>query len=161
MIFVTVGTERFPFDRLLRSVDKLCDRLGGEPVFMQTGHSTYRPQCTYQAFLEYDAMQSSLREARIVVSHAGAGSLLQCASLGKIPIMMAREKRHREHVDDHQRMLAERMADRAMVLLARNEEELEACVLDYDARIRRLARPTSAVPKLEQYLERIVADGKW
>lgn len=74
MIFVTVGTERFPFNRLIAAVDKLQDSFNGEPVFMQTGSCTYSPSCPHQAFIPYHDFCEKIREARIVISHAGAGT---------------------------------------------------------------------------------------
>lgn len=132
MIFVTAGTERFPFDRLIRAVDELQESLNGEPVFMQTGSSTYRPSCPYVRFLSYHEFCEKIREARIVVSHAGAGTLLMCAELGKVPIMLARQSGLGEHVDNHQQMLAERMVDQGRIILAERAEDLRELIHRYD-----------------------------
>jgi UDP-N-acetylglucosamine transferase subunit ALG13 len=132
MIFVTAGTERFPFDRLIRAVDELQDNLNGEPVFMQTGSSTYRPSCPHEPFLSYPEFCKKILEARIVISHAGAGTLLMCEELGKVPVMLARQGALGEHVDDHQQMLAERMADQGRIILAQRVEDLPELIQRYD-----------------------------
>ena len=55
MIFVTVGTHEQPFDRLIQKVDALCaDGTLTEPVVIQTGVSTYRPEhCRWEPFFPY------------------------------------------------------------------------------------------------------------
>lgn len=156
MIFVTVGTERFPFDRLIRAVDALQDVLGDEPVFMQIGSSVYAPSCPHERLLSYEEFRKKIHEARIVVSHAGAGTLLMCATLGKVPIMMARKRCFGEHVDDHQQMLAERMAERGLILHVDSPESLQECIVRYDGHC--LARSSSNLtePTLAHHLKELL-----
>jgi UDP-N-acetylglucosamine transferase subunit ALG13 len=132
MIFVTAGTERFPFDRLIRAADELQESLNGEPVFMQTGSSMYMPSCPHERFLSYPEFSEKIREARIVISHAGAGTLLMCAELGKVPVMLARQGQLGEHVDDHQQMLAERMVDQGRIILAEQADDLRELIHRYE-----------------------------
>ena len=94
MIFVTVGTEKFPFDRLIRYVDRYLD--SGrilEDVFAQIGCSKYKP-CNFQYcdFMEYHEMTEQIRLARVVITHAGIGSYLTCLNLNKVPIIFPRGK---------------------------------------------------------------------
>ena len=43
MIFVAVGTQKFPFDRLLKKIDKLImANIIKEEVYAQIGHSMYK-----------------------------------------------------------------------------------------------------------------------
>lgn len=45
MIFVTVGSQKFSFDRLLKKVDQMAgNHMLVEEVYMQTGNSTYEPR---------------------------------------------------------------------------------------------------------------------
>ena len=42
MIFVTVGSQKFSFDRLLTKVDQMAgEHMLTEEVYMQTGNSTF------------------------------------------------------------------------------------------------------------------------
>lgn len=44
MIFVSVGTQKFPLDRLFKEIDSLIEQgLINEPVFAQIGTSNYIP----------------------------------------------------------------------------------------------------------------------
>ena len=44
-IFITLGSQKFQFNRLLIAVDKLCEKkiICGEDVFAQIGYSDYVP----------------------------------------------------------------------------------------------------------------------
>lgn len=128
-----MGTERFPFDRLIRAVDELRDALRGESVFMQTGWSTYTPSYEHERFLSFRGFREKIHEARIVVSHAGVGTLLLCADSGKIPIMMARKQSFGEHVDDHQAMLVQRIVKEGIIIEARDAEAVRENILGYNA----------------------------
>lgn len=156
MIFVTVGTERFPFDRLIRAADVLSDELEGEEVYMQIGRATHRPRCPYQDFLSYGDIRAKVSQARIVIGHAGVGTLLLCAEFNKVPVMMPRLCDYGEHVDDHQSMFAERMAKKGAIVLARKVEELRGCVLEYEKRLRVPASGIEAGPDLAEHLKGVL-----
>ena len=140
MLVVTVGTERFPFDRLLRAVDEAAERFRGEEVFVQTGHSTYRPaHCRWARVLPYAELTERLRAARIIISHAGVGSFVSCARAGKIPILVPRRRQFGEHVDDHQVAWAARMATLGHAVLADHPEDAVSLVCN-DKGLRLITR---------------------
>ena len=53
MIFITLGSQKFQFNRLLRAADELiASGALQEEVFAQTGYSDYQPQhYAFQPFL--------------------------------------------------------------------------------------------------------------
>ncbi len=103
MIFVTVGTHEQPFDRLLREIDRLA-ATGALPeeVFCQTGYSTYTPQVPSARMLSHDEMQARIALASLVVAHGGPGSILPVLARRKPLVLVPRQRRFGEHVDDHQ-----------------------------------------------------------
>jgi UDP-N-acetylglucosamine transferase subunit ALG13 len=120
MIFVTVGTERFPFDRLLRAVDKLARQGLLKDVYCQIGASGYKPAyCSYKVFLPFEEVVYCIQESELVIAHGGAGIVALCLKFGKIPILAPRQKRFGEHVDDHQVEFARHMErlQRAVAIL--------------------------------------------
>jgi UDP-N-acetylglucosamine transferase subunit ALG13 len=125
-VFVTVGFESHPFDRLLRAIDDgLNCRLISGDIFVHTGHSRYQVQyCESKRFLGFDEIMSRLREADIVVCHAGVGTTLLCLGLGKIPIVFPRQSGYHEHVDDHQIQFAQKMEKLGKALVAYDENDL-------------------------------------
>lgn len=137
MIFVTVGTHEQPFNRLVKAVDDLkADGTipADEPVFIQTGFSTYEPQhCEWAKLLPYEDMQSYIQEARIVITHGGPSSFLAPLQLGKIPIVMPRHVEYGEHVNNHQMEFAKDVAKRFdNIIVVDDKTELAAAIADYD-----------------------------
>ena len=115
MIFVTVGTNEAPFDRLVRAID--CLR-ADEEVVAQCGPSSHRPARAVSVdFLAFEDLVELVRRARIVVTHAGVGSTMVALANGKRPVVVPRLRRYGEAVDDHQLPFARRLAERGLVTL--------------------------------------------
>jgi UDP-N-acetylglucosamine transferase subunit ALG13 len=125
-LFVTVGLEPRPFDRLLKAVDLGIERrIFPLETLVQRGHSNYAPErCPSVPFLPYDEMVRALQSAEVVIAHAGVGTLLQCLHQKKIPILYPRRARLGEHVDDHQIMFAQVIEARKRALVAYDPERL-------------------------------------
>lgn len=113
MIFVTIGTSE-PFDRLLQALEGAVTE---EPLLIQRGASSACPPgATAVDFLPFDDFIEHLRRARVVVMHAGVGSVLAAISVGKRPVVVARRWRFGEAVDDHQLAFARRMHETGRVV---------------------------------------------
>ena len=104
MIFVTVGTHEQQFNRLITCVDEMKENgLIKEEVMIQTGFSTYIPKsCQWKKMLSYNEMQDYIQKARLVITHGGPSSFVAPLQIGKIPIVVPRQKEFGEHVNDHQ-----------------------------------------------------------
>jgi UDP-N-acetylglucosamine transferase subunit ALG13 len=108
MILVTVGTEKFPFDRLMRWVDLLArNGLIDEEMVVQYGSCSHLPSGSkvYRMMRETD-FRLCVEDARIVIAHCGEGTVLLLDSLSTPYILVPRSQRFKEHVDDHQVELA-------------------------------------------------------
>lgn len=104
MIFVTVGSRNYPFDRLFVKLDELFDNgiLEGE-LFAQIGTATYRPRnYKYKNFISQDEFLEAINKADIVVSHGASGSIMKALNAGKKVIAVTRLAKYGEHIDDHQ-----------------------------------------------------------
>lgn len=110
MIFVTVGTQ-LPFDRLIGAVDVWAQHSAGQQVVAQTGagRADYAA-ITCHAHLDQGAFLDMFRCADVVVAHAGMGSILTAAELGKPIVIMPRRADLGEHRNDHQSATAAKMA---------------------------------------------------
>jgi len=104
MIFITVGTEKYPFNRIFKIMDDLInERIINHEVFGQIGTSTYIPKAfAYRRFLSYPELSETIQRSDIVISHAGIGSIITCLNHHKMPILFPRNRQYKEHVDDHQ-----------------------------------------------------------
>jgi len=103
-IFLTVGTVQFPFDRLLKEVDRLID-IGfiKQKVIAQIGSSFYKPQnYEYFDFCSSEKISSFMMNANIVITHGGVGSIINSLILGKPTIVVPRYQKFHEHVNNHQ-----------------------------------------------------------
>lgn len=107
MIFVTVGTNpTMHFDRLLEPMDRLAADLD-EQVILQTGCSAFVPRnAEHFGFTTSEHIETLNRSARIIVSHAAAGSVITALRHRKPVIVVPRRHHLNEHIDDHQLELA-------------------------------------------------------
>jgi UDP-N-acetylglucosamine transferase subunit ALG13 len=124
MIFVTVGTTHFQFDRLLSAVAALDT---SQELVVQRGPSRVPlDNARVVDFLSFDELNEHVRAAEIVITHAGVGSIMVALSLGRRPIVVPRLQRFGEAVDDHQVHVATQLHQtgrvRAVLDLARLRE---------------------------------------
>lgn len=126
MIFVTAGTNEQSFDRLIRAARELPET---EELHVQYG-SSLEPHGhgRWDEFLSWDEMEEGMTRARVVVAHAGVGSILLAHRCGKRPIVMARRVALGEAVDDHQLILARRLEGLGLLTLVDDADELAKAV---------------------------------
>lgn len=151
MIFVTVGTNEAPFDRLIAAVDSI----DSDDVVTQYGHARVRPSRGRAiAFLPFEEMVDHIRRADAVVMHAGAGSALLALSNGVVPILVPRLHAFGEAVDDHQVSFARRFAERGLARVVDNLDDLPAEAVRPTARRAPVALDAgSLVLDLQSYLD--------
>ncbi len=149
MIFLTVGTEKYPFDRLIRTLDEavlrgdICDE-----IFCQKGGSGYVPEnFNTESFISFAKMVDTIKKADVVVSHAGVGTVILCLTLGKVPVIFPRRSEFYEHLDDHQLEFSEKMASNGQALVAEDEKELVEKIKFYDSLLAKLRRDTGKAKK--------------
>jgi UDP-N-acetylglucosamine transferase subunit ALG13 len=58
----------------------------------------------------------AIREADVVITHAGAGSALTALEMGRLPVLVPREAAYGEHVDDHQQQVARELQRRGLAI---------------------------------------------
>lgn len=125
MILLTVGTQ-LPFDRLVRIVDDIASRLD-EPVEAQIGRSTYTPQnMRWECEIDPIAFEARIASARVVVAHAGIGTIVTAQRQGRPLILFPRLANLAEHRNDHQLATAAALANREGIYVARSAGELDA-----------------------------------
>lgn len=107
MIFITLGSQKFQFNRLLKAMDELVGQGKiTEEVFAQTGYSDYKPKnYEFKPFLDRDEFAKITEKADIVVTHGGTGAIIGAVKKGKKVIAVPRLAKYGEHVDDHQLQL--------------------------------------------------------
>jgi UDP-N-acetylglucosamine transferase subunit ALG13 len=159
VILVTVGAQ-MPFDRLTRAVDEWAGRCGRSDVFAQIGPTDFEPRhLAWARFLEPPEFRAKVREADILVAHAGMGSIISALEAGKPILVMPRRGDLRETRNDHQVATARRFLELGKVHVAFDEEELKnkLDLLDSMRATQTISRWAS--PELIQGLRRFIHEG--
>lgn len=135
MIFVTVGTHEQPFNRLVEFIDKLVENeIIKDEVIIQTGYSTYKPKfCKFNKMLPYQEMVKNVQNARIVITHGGPASFIMPLQYGKIPIVVPRQKKFNEHVNNHQLEFCKAVAERQKnIIVVEDIQTLDKVLSEYE-----------------------------
>jgi len=116
--FVSVGTHRHPFDRLLALVDRAVEEaVLPEPVVAQSGTCGYSPR-HYRArrMLSQDEVLDAVERAQYVVCHAGSGIISAALRTGHKPLVLARRRPLAEHVDNHQEQIVRKLSELDLIV---------------------------------------------
>ena len=161
MIFVTVGTHEQPFNRLTECVDKLVEQgIIKEEVIVQTGFSTYEPKhCKWKKMFPYQKMVENVEKARIIITHGGPSTFIMPLQIGKVPIVVPRQKEFDEHVNDHQVEFCRQVSQRMGTIISVEDiGKLADIIIDYDRIVASVEHGiNSNNTKFNQELEKIVA----
>jgi len=125
MIFVTVGSQ-MPFDRMISIVDKWAENNLDEDVIAQVGNSTLEfNNITCVKNLSPTEYLNKIKTARIVVGHAGMGTILTCRDYGKPLLIMPRKGDLKETRNDHQIATLKWVKDWSFINVFNNVSELD------------------------------------
>jgi len=143
VIFLTVGSAD-PFDRMVRAVDEWAASRGRTDVFAQIGKGRYHPRYIQAVpFLSPAEFRERVRAARLLVAHAGMGSIITALEAGRPMIIMPKLAELGEHRNDHQVATAKRLGQRQGIIVAWDERDL-AIKLDLDGE---LCTPATIAPE--------------
>lgn len=126
MIFVTLGTQDKHFDRLLKAVYKLET---DEKIVAQIGSTEFKsskPEEKFEIhkFLSNEEFEKYMDEARVVITHAGVGTIIYGLKKHKKMIVAARLKKYGEHVNDHQLQILQTFASEGYIIPLENFDDL-------------------------------------
>lgn len=118
MILVTLGTQDKDFSRLLRAVEKEI-KAGNikDEVIVQAGHTKYSSTLMeIFDFISAEELEALVKQADIIITHGGVGSITTAIKYKKKIIAAARLKRYKEHTNDHQVQIIKKFAERGYLL---------------------------------------------
>lgn len=118
MIFVTVGTQAKGFLRCLQEVEKLIESKNiKEDVVAQIGHTDFNSKLMKTVpFVGENEYRQIIRDASLIITHAGSGALFNSIKTGKKIIAMARLKEFNEMIDDHQMELVRKLSEGGYII---------------------------------------------
>lgn len=124
MIFVTIGTQ-IPFDRFIRIVDDLAG-MTNETFVVQALNGDYTPK-NFEVlnFIAPDEFNRIVEEARLIISHAGIGSILSALDYEKPIIIFPRLASLKEHRNDHQMATAMVVNEKGYAYVAYDKKQLK------------------------------------
>ena len=134
MIFVTLGSQKFQFNRLLIEIDRLIEEGKiTEKVFAQTGYSDYKPKnYKFNKFLNRDEFNDIMSKCDKVITHGGTGAIIGAVKKGKKVIAIPRLSKYGEHVDDHQLQITKQFSDMNLSRSINKIDELEECLVEIE-----------------------------
>ncbi|USQ80456.1 hypothetical protein NF556_01975 [Ornithinimicrobium faecis] len=117
-IFVTLGTERFPFQRAVSAIIDAAPQHAS--LVWQLGHTPPPDGIPGEArdWLTFEEMQQAVLAADVVITHCGVGAVLTALRAGKCPVVIPRVAANHEHVDDHQTQLARVLGESGLALVS-------------------------------------------
>jgi UDP-N-acetylglucosamine transferase subunit ALG13 len=128
MIYVTTGTHPVPFDRLIAAMEAFAGTTS-EEVIIQAGASAIPMQhAKHLTFISWDESRHYIQSARVVVSQAGVGTLIDAISVNARMIVWPRLARYGEAANDHQLEIAHVLSEQQRVIMVNNTEELVAAL---------------------------------
>jgi UDP-N-acetylglucosamine transferase subunit ALG13 len=125
MILVLTGFHPVPFNRLITAMDEIAGQVE-EEVIIQRGESKIRIKharsIKYAGFKDNDEL---IKSARIVISHSGVGTILDCRRLDKQLIIVPRRMKLGESYDDHQFEIARVVSESKSAIMLDDISELK------------------------------------
>jgi UDP-N-acetylglucosamine transferase subunit ALG13 len=148
VILVTVGND-LPFSRLVRHADAWSKAHPSERVFAQTGRlqpSDHVPEhMDWVEMLPAEQFEHRWTGAKLVVAHAGMGSIITALATAKPMVILPRQAQLHEHRNDHQLATAKRFAGRPGLFVAWTEADLPGAI------DRALESPMASEDRLPQF----------
>lgn len=151
MILVTLGTQKEQFTRLLEYIEKSKIK---EEIIVQAGYTKFESKkMKILDFITYKEMEEYIDKARIIISHAGTGSVLTPLKKGKKVIACARQAKYEEHVDDHQLELLEVFVDAGYVLELNENNSLDELLKSIEK-----FKPAKYISNTKKFTEKLLKE---
>lgn len=138
MIFVSLGTQDKPFNRIIDYVISLKENLKelqGEKIIIQLGQTKLLKSDNERIknleniiiydMLQPEKMKDIIKDSDIIITHAGVGTIMECLEMDKEIIVVPRKVENLEHVNNHQEEIAFEMEKKGFLTKVDTYEELE------------------------------------
>lgn len=126
MILVTLGTQKQSFNRLLDMIEKSNIN---DKIIVQAGYTKYKSKKMKMLdFVNYQEMDKLIKQADLIITHGGTGSIVTAIKQGKKVIACPRLKKYGEHVDDHQKQIVDIFSEVGYILKLDENDNLDELV---------------------------------
>ena len=128
LIFVTIGSL-VPFDRLIRLMDDIAPTMPQETFFAQIGDGAYEPRnMDFARLISRRDFIAKVAESRLIVAHAGMGSVISAMETGKPIVLLPRVLEWGEHTTNHQMATARWLESRPGIHVCMDDVNLKATI---------------------------------
>lgn len=156
-VFVSVGTDHHPFERMLEWAELLHSQLGLD-VFVQRGATPARSNLRTVDYLSQSDLRAELSSARSVVCHGGPGTIAVAMEHGHRPVVIPRDPSLGEHVDDHQLRYTAELERQGVIDIARTSVELIRMIREpRPISVPAVSPSTAAVSEFERLVTDLLA----
>jgi beta-1,4-N-acetylglucosaminyltransferase len=155
LILVIVGLM-YGFENLVREMDEIAGSIE-EEVVIQIGKTSYEPKnAKYFRFVSKNEIAELYDSARVVVCHAGVGSILTALEHNKPVIAVPRKKNSGEHIDDHQLEIARKLESEGNISVVYDVGELKKALANVSVRFSVKAETDKRLEKaLKEYINEL------
>ena len=151
MIFVTVGTH-VKFTRLVKHIDLTAPEVK-DKIIIQKGSTNYDPK-NCESFQWSPSLDNYMNKARLIISHGGLSCLEGLKKFNKPTIIVPRQYKYKEHINDHQVEFAEEIEKRYGVKIIYNISDLTPELLNSYRKIVKI--DDKNLKRLQSYLKKII-----
>lgn len=130
MILVLLGTQNNSFTRLLDAIEENIKNGNiQDEVIVQAGFTKYESD-NMKIFSMIDKNEFSRlqNDADLIITHGGVGSIVSSLEKGKKVIVVPRQKKYGEHVNNHQMQIAKRFKEQGYIKYVINMEHLSKVI---------------------------------
>lgn len=161
MIFISLGSREYQFNRLLIEIDKLIQNgVLDEEIFAQIGQSDYTPKYyKYDRFLSQSDFTYYQNKADIIISHGGTGSLVGALKKGKKVIAVPRLAKYGEHIDDHQLQVSSILDTEKYLIMVTDMTDLGNAISNLrnnSNQVKKYDKPSHVVEIIDSYLKNLM-----
>lgn len=132
MIFVILGTQDKLFTRLIKEIESLKkNNIIKKEVVVQCGNTKYKSNILKIIdFMTKEEFLNNINKSDYIISHAGAGSIMDAIKVNKKVIVVPRLKKYGEHENDHQIQISKEFGDLGYIINCKKLSNLKNCILD-------------------------------
>ena len=156
MIFVTLGSQKFQFNRLLIELDKLVEEEKiCNDIFAQIGYSDYKPKnYEFKEFLDREQFAEFMDKCDTVITHGGTGAIVGAVKRDKKVIAVPRLAKFGEHVDDHQLQIIDQFTNMNFIVGVKDTNEIyEALELLKTMKFKKyISNTENIINEIEKYI---------
>ena len=129
-LFVPLGTQKFPFGRLITVLNDLVDKglYQADEIVMQAATYPIVPNFQHHTILPQAEFMHLIEKAEVVVTHSGVNTIIATMNRNRPLVVVPRLKEYGEHVDDHQLEIADIMEEKFDVTVITDLSQLPAAI---------------------------------